>query len=50
MKKQKKRRPVDDLSKLLIDPDFVKGITLVEVKPREGLIDPSILKSITNWT
>jgi hypothetical protein len=47
MKKQKKRRPVD---KLLIDPDFVKGITLVEVKPREGLIDPSILKSITNWT
>jgi hypothetical protein len=46
IKVKRVRRPLDNN---LIDPDFLDGLTVVEVRPKES-IDPSILKSITNWT
>ena len=56
MKKSKKvRRPVDatqnDVTRLLIDPDFLGGLTLVEARPRDSMsIDRDFLRSMRHWS
>jgi len=55
MKKSKKvRRPVDatqnDVTRLLIDPDFLGGLTLVEARPKEVTIDRDFLRSMIHWS
>jgi len=59
MKKSKKvRRPVDAIrdpvTRLLIDPDFLGGLTLVEAKPKDPLgnvsIDRDFLRSMIHWS
>jgi hypothetical protein len=58
MKKSKKsRRPVDatreDVTRLLIDPDFLGGLTLVEARPKELgdiSIDRDFLRSMRHWS
>ena len=59
MKKSKKvRRPVDAtreaVTRLLIDPDFLGGLTLVEARPKEMgdsiSIDRDFLRSMIHWS
>jgi hypothetical protein len=55
IKTKKVRRPVEiahEASKLLVDPDFLDGLTVVEAKPKGDTvsIDRDFLKSMVHWS